>query len=555
MALNVIRLSPGMQADTGPLTDHLSVSDSDLWGQYVAVRNYLLSSNIDEGTYYGFIDTDAFGATGIDVLYLQKWLMGHPGEDAYIFYPYDKDSACFLNPFEHGDYLYGDVMKIAHTYLAGIGLDLDVPSWPVTFKTTSDIHHIVATPSFWLTWFDLTEKLYEILHDPHAPLLHQFPGLSQNNNQCACLMNGIASLVLSLDQALKIGRVEYQSGLSELNKESALHRSYVLLNDLKEAYSVTREQQYLDQFFNLRNQAMLENEPELVHPKNETVLFNHDAIDHWPDDVFYACTSHVPLFVEFPEQIHTFYLGDQQQEGRLNMRDYAAEWEEHYRSVAGMTALFAIRTYIKTYHPTIQRVGMCMYRKFISKERISGIQAEDNWMMDVISDAHIEQMPLMQMLHPGNKTLLVGKPCAFNVGGQPAGYLRHYAYAHHAEDLLRLTAIALELGVFSKDDVTGFLEEKEFFIGGLEIGVFPAAFWLNAVDQIERVIRECVRQHPNHREGYQRRSWAFCAERLSSYLLAKYIRQHYPDPQVCYGQLNLLTESNATQYVAGGLLE
>ncbi|MFX6334991.1 hypothetical protein ABTF54_20200, partial [Acinetobacter baumannii] len=80
--------------------------------------------------------------------------------------------------------------------------------------------------------------------------------------------------------------------------------------------------------------------------------------------------------------------------------------------------------------------------------RISGVPAEDNWMMDVVSDKEFARLSLEQMMEPGEQEFLVGKTCGFKVSGRDAGYLSHYAVSHHAEDLLRYAAAATELGVF-----------------------------------------------------------------------------------------------------------
>jgi hypothetical protein len=60
--------------------------------------------------------------------------------------------------------------------------------------------------------------------------------------------------------------------------------------------------------------------------------------------------------------------------------------------------------------------------------------------------------------------------------------------------------------------------------GGIELGVFPADFWLPAVAQQEAVVRRCIARHPVPDEGYQRSAWAFCAERLGSWFLLRHFR-------------------------------
>ncbi len=90
--------------------------------------------------------------------------------------------------------------------------------------------------------------------------------------------------------------------------------------------------------------------------------------------------------------------------------------------------------------------------------------------------------------------------------------------------------------------------------GGLELGVFPAAFWLPMVGAIEAVTWECVQRYDTRREGAQARLWAYCIERLGSYLLLKQLRTRYGEPawfETCTGYLNLIVEEGGTEYVPG----
>ena len=57
--------------------------------------------------------------------------------------------------------------------------------------------------------------------------------------------------------------------------------------------------------------------------------------------------------------------------------------------------------------------------------------------------------------------------------------------------------------------------------GGIELGVFPADFWLRSVTAIESVVRACVQRFNVVRDGYDARAWAFCVERLGSYVVLR----------------------------------
>ena len=98
-------------------------------------------------------------------------------------------------------------------------------------------------------------------------------------------------------------------------------------------------------------------------------------------------------------------------------------------------------------------------------------------------------------------------------------YLEQYGRVHYPQDLLRFAAEAVEQQLLDKAEAVRFLGEELMLPGGIELGVFPADFWLRSVAAIESVVRACVQRYDVVREGYDARAWAFCVERLGSYLV------------------------------------
>jgi hypothetical protein len=284
----------------------------------------------------------------------------------------------------------------------------------------------------------------------------------------------------------------------------------------------------------------------------------------------YACFTHVPLWLEFPSYVTTFYLGDQQGEGRLNLRDLAPEWVPHHPVLGATAGAFALKNYLLQHRPQATRVGICQYRKFVSRRRVTRVSAPKYPSMDLVPAEALAPPAFAQALDPGAQEFLVCGPFSFGQHWKRKRretYLEQYAKFHHVDDLLRFTAVAVELGVLDKTEVALFFDEHCFIPGGIELGVYPAAFWLAGITALESVVRECVRTHPAVRSGYQMRSWAFCAERLGSYFLMKHfgaLGQHrmrfrrlaraFPPDWVRShtGQMNLIVQGTTADYVLGG---
>lgn len=269
-------------------------------------------------------------------------------------------------------------------------------------------------------------------------------------------------------------------------------------------------------------------------------------------DFVYACITHVPLWVEFPDYVKRIYLGDSQGEGKLNLRDLAPQWVPYHPILGGIAGLFCLKQYILNHQPQIRRVGICQYRKFVTKNQI-GVQAQNYHTMDTVSKLALHNIRLDELMLPSDEDYLLCKPGQFLFDGVSYDYLGQYNKAHHIEDLLRFTSEAVDLGVLDKDEVDLFFREKTCVAGGIELGFFPIAFWMKTITAIESVVWACVQRYKNHREGYQSRAWAFCSERLGSYFLIKHIREESAvrDIRPLFGNLNLITEDESGQYVPG----
>lgn len=555
---------------------HLAGGSASEWGAYAIVRQFFLDHALDDDGLYGFFAPDFTEKTGLNPAQVMAFVQAEPGKDVYTFSPFVQQSGCFLNVFEEAEFQHEGVMSTAHQYLAVLGLHLPLDAWVTSLEHMVSIGYVVAKPVFWRTWFDLSEKLRELAEAQGNPL---FDGLNAQTSDGTfvktLLVERLASLVLGLDAQLSTMAFKWQDmpAIQSLSPECL--ESMFFLDGSRQQYLKTENPIALGNFYQRRNvlltQILLdEGGAQYVrrklpgkHHADHPIQADQHAVakpvtqirnSGWDDPgLFYACLSHVPLPVPLPEQVTTFYMGSAEAEGAYNTAAYAPDWAGHNQTIAGMEGLFAIRNYLLAHRKDVTRIAVGSYRKFVSVRRISGVPAEDNWMMDVVTAADRQKQSLESMMDPLRVPFLVGKPCGFEVGGKPAGYLEHYASAHHAEDLLKVTAFAVELGVFDQADAIAFLAEKEFYIGGIELGIFPAGFWLEAVGQIEQILRKCVQLYPAVREGYQMRSWAFCAERLSSYMIVKYLRTHYREPGMCHGQLNLIVEGNETKYTYGGI--
>jgi hypothetical protein len=280
----------------------------------------------------------------------------------------------------------------------------------------------------------------------------------------------------------------------------------------------------------------------------------------------YACLTHVPLTLELPPYIVPIYLGAAQRDGALNLRDLAPEWQPHHPVLGSTAGAFALKNLVRERFPQATRIGVCQYRKFVSRERISGVRDPRYRVMDVVPRALLPRERFAELLWPGDAQFLVSGPRRFTrLPWHRRGYLKEYARDHCVEDLLRFTGEAVDQGVLQRREALAFFREDVIVPGGVELGVYPASFWLATTESIERVVRACVANPAPARDGYQARLWSFCSERLGSYLLLKRLRAEVaasPGSGIEWlgrrrwrarfaGQLNLVTESDSHAGYAG----
>ena len=281
--------------------------------------------------------------------------------------------------------------------------------------------------------------------------------------------------------------------------------------------------------------------------------------------LFYACITHVALPMAFPAYVTPIYLGQAQGPGLLNLRDLAPEWEPHHPVLGGTAGTFAVKNLLLRNPSGVTQVGMCQYRKFVSHRRISRVVAKSYPAMDVVAMADLPPERLADVMRPGPEPFMVSRLLSLR---KERGCLGQYGRVHHAQDLLRFAAEAVDQGVIGSAEAHAFMRELDFIPGGLELGLFPADFWLRHITSVESVLRACILRYPIVRTEYQVRAWAFCAERLGSYLLLRHFRQGRPAghdrldrlsrllpshwARRYVGRLNVVTQAGPANYVIGG---
>ena len=183
--------------------------------------------------------------------------------------------------------------------------------------------------------------------------------------------------------------------------------------------------------------------------------------------------------------------------------------------LGGAGGLFAIRRLIaenKIKFNAGDLISICQYRRFVVPVKL-GTNGPGTRLIAPLEAKNLD----VESLH--------GVPTHHYLLAQPvsiAHLLQQYSDCHHAPDILRYTAIALEVGAITKAELLEFLSTRSLVPGGFELGIFPVGVFCEIVERLEEVALAFLRQHqPVCLTPYQRKAIAFCTERLGNYLLMK----------------------------------
>lgn len=538
------------QIDAGfePLDN--SANPDPQWREYGAIRHFFLSQSLDENELYGFLASDFGARTALSAESVHAVIRDNPGGEVYVFEPLDPGAACYLNVFEQGNRRYPGLLEAAEAFVREVPLDVDLRTLVMSSRASVSGYYIVAKPSFWQTWFALTEKLFALYERTDADVRQRLDALTAFGpelDSTGLLIGRIAALVLTLCPDIEVRRFDEASPSAPAANPAyqTYARQIAFLNQLKADFDKSEDPDYLNNFYALRGAVLQACEGKRLDRAKEGFLktqLPHSA------DLLYVCFTHVPPPFQFPSYVSMLCLGKAQAPGNANLRDLAPEWEPYHPQIGALAGCFALKNYILQHGIKVRHVGMCQYRKFVSNETISGVPAANYPIMETVNPESLDDASMHRWMLPGERDFLLVTP-----GVVQGSYLEQYVGVHVAEDFLRFTAEAVELGVLPRNEIMPFYLNNGFMPGGIEIGVFPMDFWIETISKIEKVVWNCVKRFPGQRTGYQARSWAFCTERLGSYLLLRHLQNRYGPGgwQHLVGKLNLLTEPGSAMYTMG----
>ncbi|KUI06099.1 hypothetical protein [Mycobacterium sp. IS-3022] len=131
----------------------------------------------------------------------------------------------------------------------------------------------------------------------------------------------------------------------------------------------------------------------------------------------------------------------------------------------------------------------------------------------------------------------------------------HYKAVHHRRDILDYTSLAVEMDLLDSESASEFLAAKHFIPGGIELGIYPKAWLVQALSSIELLGREFLNRYGSRVKKYnafQIRAVGFLSERLGSFILIRHLVEKYSNniPAEIFGHMTVIVEGDS-RYSAG----
>lgn len=259
------------------------------------------------------------------------------------------------------------------------------------------------------------------------------------------------------------------------------------------------------------------------------------------------CVTHQRPLYPLPADATVIWVGDMPVDDDLRdrtivVRDKYPDLDFYRPYLLGSAGSFAIRREIAALGAQGDSkdglLTIVQQRKFITRNMI-GRPASNYPGMQMMTAQEASSCGWSSGLAALDVPYLLSQPIMLD------SYLAQYARDHRIEDLLRYTALAVELGILQAKEIPQFFGWKLHVPGGSEFGTYPLSAWMPLIEQLEKVALAFVEKHrPMDLSAYQRRGLAFCQERLGSFFIWRKLSERYGNeiPRTNFGFMATITE-------------
>jgi hypothetical protein len=157
--------------DPGFLVLDNSSNERPDWFEYWPIRRYLLNEPLDEESFYGFLSPKFKLKTNLSAAAAHAFVNLETQKTDAVFLSQSIHQAChYWNTFKYGDSLHPGMLDVAARFFTRIGKPTDLDQLVTHSRNEVYSNFVIAKPSFWRAWLEITEQLYAIAESPDDPL-------------------------------------------------------------------------------------------------------------------------------------------------------------------------------------------------------------------------------------------------------------------------------------------------------------------------------------------------------------------------------------------------
>lgn len=243
-------------------------------------------------------------------------------------------------------------------------------------------------------------------------------------------------------------------------------------------------------------------------------------------------------------------MGGFQPDSKFHVRQLDRFWHEARPIAYGAAGSHALPVAIERFAVDADFIEISAYRKRILPSP-EGVESPSYQAMRELSFDNLDKEFELSVFTPRTELgFLVAEPLYFE-----NSIIGQYAVGHHRRDIVDYTSLAVDTGALDANSASEFLASKHFIPGGIELGIYPKSWLVDALSTIEVVGREFLNRYGNRVQKYnnqQIRAVGFCSERLGSFLLIRHLKERFSNniPADIFGHITVMVEGNAG-YSAG----
>lgn len=233
------------------------------WYEFWVIRKYLLTHELQEDHWYGFLSPKFAAKTGLTSRQVHDFLAIADGQGASVGLAlcHFNEIALFWNCFEQGDRIHPGLTETTEQWLHEFGFDTNIRGLVNHTGNFTYCNYIFAKKDYWVDWLKLADALFSAAEGKASALQARITaqthhaGKDRSVSMKVFVQERLPAILLNSSR-WKIFTSENPGNHtlppSQNVEQHYVHAFMATLNRLKAWYYATQDTQYSDEFFRLR---------------------------------------------------------------------------------------------------------------------------------------------------------------------------------------------------------------------------------------------------------------------------------------------------------------